>query len=127
MEDRRGGGGDWGDARGRIQAARSAAGGLRHSRDADYGRVSRYGLIAFASSLDRIGPLARTVRDAATVLGVMAGRDPRDSTSADVPTADYAKGLDEPVHGMRIGVPTDYFGAGLDPQVRERVEAGMRC
>jgi len=90
-----------------------------------YGRVSRYGLIAFASSLDRVGPFARNVRDAATVLSVMAGRDPRDSTSADVPVADYAGGLDEPVRGMRIGVPTDYFGVGLDPQVRERVEAGI--
>jgi aspartyl-tRNA(Asn)/glutamyl-tRNA(Gln) amidotransferase subunit A len=90
-----------------------------------YGRVSRYGLIAFASSLDRVGPFARSVRDAATVLSVMAGRDPRDSTSADVPVADYAGGLDEPVRGMRIGVPTDYFAAGLDPQVRERVEAGI--
>ncbi len=90
-----------------------------------YGRVSRYGLIAFASSLDRIGPFARNVRDAATVLSVMAGHDPLDSTSADVPVADYAQGLDEPVRGMRIGVPTDYFGAGLDPQVRERVEAGI--
>jgi len=90
-----------------------------------YGRVSRYGLIAFASSLDRIGPFARNVRDAATVLAVMAGRDPRDSTSADVPVADYAQGLDEPVRGMRIGVPTDYFAAGLDPQVRERIEAGI--
>jgi aspartyl-tRNA(Asn)/glutamyl-tRNA(Gln) amidotransferase subunit A len=90
-----------------------------------YGRVSRYGLIAFASSLDRVGPFARNVRDAATVLSVMAGRDPRDSTSADVSVADYAGGLDEPVLGMRIGVPTDYFAAGLDPQVRERVEAGI--
>ena len=90
-----------------------------------YGRVSRYGLIAFASSLDRIGPFARNVRDAATVLSVMAGRDPLDSTSADVPVIDYTEGLDEPVRGMRIGVPTDYFAAGLDPQVRERVEAGI--
>ncbi len=90
-----------------------------------YGRVSRYGLIAFASSLDRIGPFARTVRDAAEVLAVMAGRDLRDSTSADVRVPDYVKGLDEPVKGLRIGVPTDYFGAGLDPAVREKVEAGI--
>jgi aspartyl-tRNA(Asn)/glutamyl-tRNA(Gln) amidotransferase subunit A len=90
-----------------------------------YGRVSRYGLIAFASSLDRIGPFATSVRDAASILAVMAGKDPRDSTSADAPVADYAAGLEEPVRGMRIGVPTDYFGAGLDPQVRERVEAGI--
>ena len=90
-----------------------------------YGRVSRYGLIAFASSLDRIGPFARTVRDAAEVLSVMAGRDPQDSTSAETHVPDYVKALDEPVKGLRIGVPTDYFGAGLDPAVREKVEAGI--
>ena len=89
-----------------------------------YGRVSRYGLIAFASSLDRIGPFARNVRDAATLLTVMAGKDPLDSTSADLPVEDYGASLDQPVKGMRIGVPTDYFGEGLDPQVKERVEAG---
>jgi aspartyl-tRNA(Asn)/glutamyl-tRNA(Gln) amidotransferase subunit A len=90
-----------------------------------YGRVSRYGLIAFASSLDRIGPFARSVRDAAAVLSVIAGRDPLDSTSADVPVGDYSKALAEPVSGLRIGVPTDYFGAGLDPGVRQKVEAGI--
>jgi aspartyl-tRNA(Asn)/glutamyl-tRNA(Gln) amidotransferase subunit A len=90
-----------------------------------YGRVSRYGLIAFASSLDRIGPLARSVRDAAAVLSVIAGRDPLDSTSADVPTADYTKGLEHSVKGLRFGVPTDYFGPGLDPVVREKIEAGI--
>ncbi len=90
-----------------------------------YGRVSRYGLIAFASSLDRIGPFARNVRDAAEVLAVIAGRDPKDSTSAEAKVPDYVKALDEPVKGLRIGVPTDYFGAGLDPAVREKVEAGI--
>ena len=90
-----------------------------------YGRVSRYGLIAFASSLDRIGPFARSVRDAAEVLSVIAGRDPLDSTSADVPAADYTHRLKHSVHGMRIGIPVDYFGAGLDPGVRARVEAGI--
>ena len=90
-----------------------------------YGRVSRYGLIAFASSLDRVGPFARNVRDVASIVSVMAGRDPRDSTSADVPVADYGKSLDEPVRGMRIGVPTDYFGEGLDPHVKTRIEAGI--
>ena len=90
-----------------------------------YGRVSRYGLIAFASSLDRIGPFARTVKDAATVLGVIAGRDRLDSTSADVPVADYARALDKSVHGLRIGIPTDYFGEGMQPAVREKVEAGI--
>src|ERR1700693_5414300 len=78
-----------------------------------YGRVSRYGLIAFASSLDRIGPFATNVADVATVLGVIAGRDPRDSTSADVPVADYSQALSQHVRGMRIGIPTDYFGEGM--------------
>ena len=90
-----------------------------------YGRVSRYGLIAFASSLDRIGPFARTVRDAAEVLAVIAGRDPKDSTSAEAPVPDYVAKLDEPVKGLRIGVPTDYFGKGLDDGVRAKVEAGI--
>jgi aspartyl-tRNA(Asn)/glutamyl-tRNA(Gln) amidotransferase subunit A len=90
-----------------------------------YGRVSRYGLIAFASSLDRIGPFARNVRDAAEVLAVMAGRDPKDSTSADAKVPDYVKALDGPVKGLRIGIPTDYFGAGLDSAVREKVESGI--
>ncbi len=90
-----------------------------------YGRVSRYGLIAFASSLDRVGPLARTVRDAAAILAVIAGRDVMDSTSVEVPVSDYLKTLDEPVHGLRIGVPTDYFGEGLDSAVRQKIEAGI--
>src|SRR5438309_2686519 len=75
-----------------------------------YGRVSRYGLIAFASSLDHIGPLAKTVRDAATVLGVIAGRDPMDSTSADVPVPDYVAELEKPVRGLQFGVAKEYFG-----------------
>src|ERR1700693_5092326 len=78
-----------------------------------YGRVSRYGLIAFASSLHRIGPFATSVADVATALGVIAGRDPRDSTSADVPVADYSHALAQHVRGMRIGIPTDYFGEGM--------------
>ena len=90
-----------------------------------YGRVSRYGLIAFASSLDRIGPFAGTVRDAAAVLSVIAGRDPMDSTSAPVAVEDYGQALDQPVRGLRIGVPDDYFGAGLDPEVRKKIEAGI--
>ena len=83
-----------------------------------YGRVSRYGLIAYASSLDRIGPFARTVRDAATVMSAMAGRDPLDSTSAAAPVPDYAASLDRPLAGLRIGIPDDYFAEGLDPEVR---------
>jgi aspartyl-tRNA(Asn)/glutamyl-tRNA(Gln) amidotransferase subunit A len=90
-----------------------------------YGRVSRRGLIAFASSLDRIGPFTRTVRDAAAVMAVIAGHDPNDSTSAAVPTGDYARGLDEPVAGLKIGIPAEYFGAGMDPEVRQKVEGGI--
>jgi aspartyl-tRNA(Asn)/glutamyl-tRNA(Gln) amidotransferase subunit A len=90
-----------------------------------YGRVSRYGLIAFASSLDHIGPLTRTVRDAATILRVIAGRDRLDSTSADVPVPDYVAELARPVTGLRVGVPKEYFGEGLDDEVRAAVEAGI--
>ena len=90
-----------------------------------YGRVSRYGLIAFASSLDRVGPFTRNVRDAAAVLSVIAGADPLDSTSAAVPVADYSAALDHSVSGLRIGIPTDYFGDGMQPAVREKVEAGI--
>ncbi len=90
-----------------------------------YGRVSRYGLIAFASSLDRIGPFGRTIRDVAEVLGLIAGADSNDSTCADVPVPDYVAGLDAPVAGLRIGVPEEYFAAGLDSEVRRKVEAGI--
>jgi aspartyl-tRNA(Asn)/glutamyl-tRNA(Gln) amidotransferase subunit A len=90
-----------------------------------YGRVSRYGLIAFASSLDHIGPLTKTVKDAAILLRVIAGRDPMDSTSADVPVPDYEANLAKPVSGLRIGVPKEYFGDGLDAEVRAAVEAGI--
>jgi aspartyl-tRNA(Asn)/glutamyl-tRNA(Gln) amidotransferase subunit A len=92
-----------------------------------YGRVSRYGLIAFASSLDRVGPFANTVRDAATVLGVMAGYDPKDATSSREAVPDYAAELDREsgVNGLRIGVPEEYFGEGLDPEVREAVERAI--
>ncbi len=91
-----------------------------------YGRVSRYGLIAFASSLDHIGPLTRTVRDAALLLGTMAGRDPLDSTSADLPVPDYLAGIEEPVRGLKVGVPKEYFGEGLDTEVRAAVEAAIQ-
>ena len=90
-----------------------------------YGRVSRYGLIAFASSLDRVGVFAGNVRDVATIMGTMAGSDPMDSTAAAVPVPDYLEGLDAPVKALKIGVPTDYFAEGLDPAVREKVEAGI--
>jgi aspartyl-tRNA(Asn)/glutamyl-tRNA(Gln) amidotransferase subunit A len=91
-----------------------------------YGRVSRYGLAAFASSLDRIGPFATSVEDAATILGVIAGRDEFDSTSASVPAADYQKSLSGQLNGLRIGVPREYFGAGLDREVGEKVEQSIR-
>jgi len=91
-----------------------------------YGRVSRYGLVAYASSLDHIGPLARTVQDTAAVLKVMAGSDPMDSTAASVPVPDYLRELEGPVKGFRIGVPKEYFAQGLSEAVRSRVEAGIR-
>jgi aspartyl-tRNA(Asn)/glutamyl-tRNA(Gln) amidotransferase subunit A len=90
-----------------------------------YGRVSRYGLIAFASSLDRIGPLAHNVADVAKVLQIIAGRDPNDSTSTTAPVEDYAEGLAKPVKRMKIGIPKEYFGAGMDAGVRDKVEAGI--
>jgi aspartyl-tRNA(Asn)/glutamyl-tRNA(Gln) amidotransferase subunit A len=90
-----------------------------------YGRVSRYGLIAFASSLDRIGPLTRSVKDAALVLQHIAGRDPLDATSADVPVPDYAAAIGQPVRGLKVGVPKEYFGEGLDAEVRAAVERAI--
>jgi aspartyl-tRNA(Asn)/glutamyl-tRNA(Gln) amidotransferase subunit A len=87
-----------------------------------YGRVSRYGLIAFASSLDRVGPFTANVRDAATVLGVIAGHDPLDATSSPLPVPDYSADLDKGVSGLRLGVPAEYFAEGLDPEVRDAVE-----
>src|SRR5579859_2577649 len=88
-----------------------------------YGRVSRYGLIAFASSLDHIGPLTKTVKDSAILLRAIAGRDPMDSTSADVPVPDYVQEMEKPVRGLRLGVPQEYFAAGLDDEIRAALEA----
>src|SRR5580700_1032924 len=90
-----------------------------------YGRVSRYGLIAFASSLDRIGPFATNIADAAAIMTVIAGRDENDATSAPVPAPDYVSGLEQPVRGMRIGVPEEYFAEGIDREVKEKVLAGI--
>jgi aspartyl-tRNA(Asn)/glutamyl-tRNA(Gln) amidotransferase subunit A len=87
-----------------------------------YGRVSRYGLIAFASSLDRVGPLTHTVKDAATMLQVLAGKDPLDATSSERPVDDYVGAVAKPVEGLRVGVPAEYFGEGLDPEIRAAVE-----
>src|SRR5205807_2079603 len=91
-----------------------------------YGRVSRYGLIAFASSLDHIGPLTRTVKDAAIILRHIAGRDPLDSTSADVPVPDYEQEINKPAAGLKLGVPKEYFGEGLDSEVRAAIEAAIQ-
>ncbi|HEV2644844.1 MAG TPA: Asp-tRNA(Asn)/Glu-tRNA(Gln) amidotransferase subunit GatA [Acidobacteriaceae bacterium] len=90
-----------------------------------YGRVSRYGLIAFASSLDRVGPFTTNVRDAATMLGVLAGWDTMDATSSQREPADYVAALANPVDGLRIGVPTEYFGEGLDPEIRAAIEKAL--
>ncbi|MHB8656119.1 MAG: Asp-tRNA(Asn)/Glu-tRNA(Gln) amidotransferase subunit GatA [Terriglobia bacterium] len=89
-----------------------------------YGRVSRFGLVAFASSLDHIGPFGRSVRDVATVLEIIAGRDPNDSTSADVPVPDYGAALERDVRGLKIGVPKEYF-AGLSSQVGDNIQKGI--
>jgi aspartyl-tRNA(Asn)/glutamyl-tRNA(Gln) amidotransferase subunit A len=90
-----------------------------------YGRVSRYGLVAFASSLDQIGPFTHTVEDAALVLQAIAGHDPLDSTSLDVPVPDYSAQLNDGVKGMRLGVPEEYFVDGMDPQVATRVREAI--
>jgi aspartyl-tRNA(Asn)/glutamyl-tRNA(Gln) amidotransferase subunit A len=90
-----------------------------------YGRVSRYGLIAFASSLDRIGPFARSVADVAKVLQIIAGRDPQDSTSTTAPVEDYSAALSNPVKGLRIGISQQYFAAGMDQGVRKKIAAGI--
>jgi len=90
-----------------------------------YGRVSRYGLIAFASSLDQVGTFTRTVRNCALLLGAIAGADPCDSTSVDRPVPDYVAQLERGVAGLRIGVPREYFAEGLDPDVRSAVEEAV--
>ncbi|MEP6703710.1 MAG: Asp-tRNA(Asn)/Glu-tRNA(Gln) amidotransferase subunit GatA [Acidobacteriota bacterium] len=87
-----------------------------------YGRISRYGLVAFASSLDNIGVFGQTVKDVADVLGVISGRDEMDSTSADVPVPDYSEAIDGDISGKTIGVPRELFGQGLDDEVRDAVE-----
>lgn len=84
-----------------------------------YGRVSRYGLIAFASSLDQIGPLAKDVRDAALLMNVIAGHDPRDSTSADMDVPDYTESLVNDIKGMKVGIPREYFIEGIDKEVEK--------
>ena len=90
-----------------------------------YGRVSRFGMIAFASSLDQAGPMAHSAEDAAVMLQAMAGFDPKDSTSADQPVPDYASGLNDSLAGLKIGLPKEYFGEGLDAGVAGSIEAAI--
>jgi aspartyl-tRNA(Asn)/glutamyl-tRNA(Gln) amidotransferase subunit A len=90
-----------------------------------YGRVSRYGLIAFASSLDRVGPFANSVHDVAKVLQAIAGRDPNDSTSTTAPVPAYTEEINKPIKRLRIGIPRDYFAEGMDSGVRDKVEKAI--
>ena len=91
-----------------------------------YGRVSRYGLVAFASSLDQIGPIARTTRDCASILNVISGKDSHDSTSLELPSEDFTAQLGRDLKGVKIGIPGEYFVDGMDKRVREKVEAAIR-
>ena len=90
------------------------------------GRVSRYGLVAFASSLDQIGPFTKDIRDAATLLRVISGKDDRDSTSIPQPVPDYVQGLRGDIRGLKVGLPKEYFIGGLDPEVSDAVRAAVR-
>ena len=91
-----------------------------------YGRVSRFGLVAFASSLDQIGPITKSVADAATLMNVIGGKDGLDSTSADVPLPDFTQALDQDVKGMKLGIPKEYFTGGMQPEVEKSVQEGIR-
>ena len=91
-----------------------------------YGRVSRFGLVAFASSLDQIGPITKSVADAATLMNVIGGKDPQDSTSADVTLPDFTKALHQDVKGMKLGIPKEYFTSGIQPEVEKAVQEGIR-
>ena len=92
-----------------------------------YGRVSRYGLVAFASSLDQVGPITRSVEDAARILQVIAGPDPFDSTCLEAVVPNYLTGLNDGVKGLKLGLPKEYFGEGIDPGVRRQVEAAVQA
>ncbi len=91
-----------------------------------YGRVSRFGLVAFASSLDQIGPVTKNVRDAALVMNTIAGHDPQDSTSLNKPVPDYVASLGNDLRGVRLGVPKEYMIEGIDPQVRVAIDAAVK-
>ncbi len=92
-----------------------------------YGLVSRYGLVAYASSLDQIGPIGRSVEDCALVLNAIAGHDPRDSTSLPGPVPDYLSGIENEIAGLRLGLPTEYFADGVEPGVRDAVETAAKA
>jgi aspartyl-tRNA(Asn)/glutamyl-tRNA(Gln) amidotransferase subunit A len=98
----------------------------RRWHETDLGRVSRYGLVAFASSLDQIGPLTKDVTDSAIMLNAIAGHDPMDSTSADVPVPDFRSSLVKDVKGMKVGIPKEYFIEGMDPEVDKAVRAAVK-
>src|SRR5947209_12371175 len=106
----------------RQPAALSGVVGLKPS----YGRVSRFGVVAFASSLDQVGPLTKTVRDSALIMNAMAGHDPQDSTSLNEPVPDYTKNLGRDLKGMRLGLPKEYMIEGIDPQVKSAVDAALK-
>jgi aspartyl-tRNA(Asn)/glutamyl-tRNA(Gln) amidotransferase subunit A len=106
----------------RQPAALCGIAGLKPS----YGRVSRYGLIAYASSLDQVGPFAHNLADTALLLNVISGRDPRDSTSVDRPVPDYSAALDTPPSSLRIGLVREFFGEGLDPEVEAAIREAVR-
>src|ERR1017187_8999612 len=112
------------DTGGSIRQAAAFCGGV--GLKPTYGRVSRYGLIAFASSLDHVGPFGKSVKDAALMLQCMAGREPLDSTSADVPVPDYLDQIEQPVRGLRIGVPEEYRSEEHTSELRRAVEAGIQ-
>ena len=106
----------------RQPAALSGVVGLKPT----YGRVSRFGLVAFASSLDQIGPLTKTVRDAALIMNAIAGHDPQDSTSLNEPVPDYTASLGEDLRGIRLGLPKEYMIDGIDPQVKVSIEVAVK-
>src|SRR5207302_6656085 len=91
-----------------------------------YGRVSRFGLVAFGSSLDQVGPFAHDVRDAALLLEVIAGHDRRDSTSVDRPVPEYSRNIEQPVQPVTIGIAREYFGEGLDAEVEQSIRAALK-
>jgi aspartyl-tRNA(Asn)/glutamyl-tRNA(Gln) amidotransferase subunit A len=91
-----------------------------------YGRVSRFGLVAFASSLDQIGPLTKTVRDAAVIMNAIAGHDPQDSTSLNEPVPDYVAKLGNDLRGIRLGLPKEYMIEGIDSQVKAAIDVALK-